>query len=198
MVDHYNKCQEKQTTRISELGEPFSVGLLSKEDLVKNGMPCILYGDLFTVYDCIANEIHNKTNKTYNQVHSIGDELLFPASTTVDAVSLITPTALTVAGVILGGDMFGIHISKEYNVVYISYVLNYVYKCQLAKFAQGSTIIHLHYKDILQFKLTIPPLTQQVKLIDLLYLLQSKIANEQLHLSLLTQQRKFLLSQLFM
>ncbi|WP_143047481.1 restriction endonuclease subunit S [Tidjanibacter massiliensis] len=96
-------------------------------------------------------------------MYSKGDELLFPASTTVDAVSLITPTALIVANVVLGGDMFGIHINKEYNAIYISYILNYVYRHRIAKYAQGSTIIHLHYKDIKNFKLLLPPIEKQEK-----------------------------------
>ena len=95
-------------------------------------------------------------------MYSKGDELLFPASTTVDAVSLITPTALIVANVVLGGDMFGIHINKEYNAIYISYILNYVYRHRIAKYAQGSTI-HLHYKDIKNFKLLLPPIEKQEK-----------------------------------
>lgn len=163
VVTHHRKCPNKQFVKISKLGESFSVGVLSKEDLAEDGTPCILYGELFTTYNCVANVIESRTNRSDNQVYSKGDELLFPASTTVDAVSLITPTALIVANVVLGGDMFGIHINKEYNAIYISYILNYVYRHRIAKYAQGSTIIHLHYKDIKNFKLLLPPIEKQEK-----------------------------------
>ena len=197
MVTHHRKCPNKQFIKISELGESFSVGVLSKEDLAEDGTPCILCGELFTTYNCVANVIESKTNKTYNQVHSKGDELLFPASTTVDAVSLITPTAVIVANVVLGGDMFGIHINKEYHVIYISYILNYVYRHNIAKYAQGSTIIHLHYKAIKNFKLSLPPIEEQEKIVYTLNHMREKIDCEKQNLRLLNGLRSFLLSILF-
>lgn len=197
MVTHYRKCLNKQPVKISELGKSFSVGVLSKEDLTEDGIPCIIYGELFTTYDCVANVIESKTNNTDNQVYSKGDELLFPSSTTVDAVSLITPTALIVANVVLGGDMFGIHIKRKYNAIYISYILNYVYRHRIAKYAQGSTIIHLHYKDIENFKLSLPPLDKQIQIVNALNRMQEKIDFEKQSLRLLTKLRSFLLSKLF-
>ena len=197
VVTHHRKCPYKQFVEISKLGKSFSVGVLSKEDLVEDGTPCILYGELFTTYNCVADVIESRTNRTDNQVYSKGDELLFPASTTVDAVSLITPTALIVANVVLGGDMFGIHINKEYNAIYISYILNYVYRQRIAKYAQGCTIIHLHYKDIKNFKLSLPPIEKQEKIVNTLNSMQEKIDCEKQNLRLLNDLRSFLLSKLF-
>ena len=197
VVTHYRKCLNKQSVKISKLGKSFSVGVLLKEDLAEDGTPCIIYGELFTTYDCVANVIKSKTNNIDNQVYSKGDELLFPSSTTVDAVSLITPTALVVANVVLGGDMFGIHIKEEYNAIYISYILNYIYKHPIARYTQGSTIIHLHYKDIKDFKLSLPPLDKQVQIVNTLNRMQEKIDFERQSLRLLTKLRSFLLSNLF-
>ena len=45
--NHYNQT-EKQTASIADLGEPFSVGNLAKDDLAETGMPCVVYGELFT------------------------------------------------------------------------------------------------------------------------------------------------------
>ena len=197
VVTHHRKYPYKQFVEISKLGKSFSVGVLSKEDLAEDGTPCILYGELFTTYNCVADVIESRTNRTDNQVYSKGDELLFPASTTVDAVSLITPTALIVANVVLGGDMFGIHINKEYNAIYISYILNYVYRQRIAKYAQGCTIIHLHYKDIKNFKLSLPPIEKQEKIVNTLNSMQEKIDCEKQNLRLLNDLRSFLLSKLF-
>ena len=82
VISHYRKCLDKQAVKISELGESFTVGVLAKEDLAEDGAPCILYGELFTTYNCVANVIERKTKKINNQVYSKGDELLFPTSTT--------------------------------------------------------------------------------------------------------------------
>ena len=197
VVSHYRKCLDKQAVKISELGESFTVGVLAKEDLAEDGTPCILYGELFTTYNCVANVIERKTKKINNQVYSKGDELLFPTSTTVDAISLISPIALTVANVVLGGDMFGIHIKKEYNAIYLSYILNYVYRHRMAKYAHGSTIIHLHYADIKNFKLLLPPIDKQEKIVNALNRMQEKIDSERQFRKLLAKLHSFLLSKLF-
>ena len=193
---HY--CQvKKQTTCIADLGEPFSVGSLAKEDLAEIGSPCVIYGELFTTYGEIIFHIESYTNKTDGMILSKKGDLLFPSSTTVDAMSLIAPSVINVDGVILGGDMFGIHISHNYNAQYLSYYFNHIAKKQLAKFAKGSTIIHLHYTDIEKAKLLLPSLEEQNRMAKCLVALDKKVSVEQNLLSSLTCQKSFLLQQMF-
>ena len=115
--NRYNQT-EKQTASIADLGEPFSVGNLAKDDLTETGMPCVVYGELFTTYGETISQIVSHTNKTTGMILSKKGDLLFPSSTTVDAMSLIAPSVINVDGVILGGDMFGIHINHNYNAQY--------------------------------------------------------------------------------
>ena len=92
-----------QQVRISELGQPFSAMNLSKEDLTEEGHECILYGELFTAYGCVIRDIKSRTLVSEAKpTISRSNDLLFPASTTVDAISLIAPSAICKAGVILG------------------------------------------------------------------------------------------------
>ena len=149
---HYCKV-EKQIACVGDLGEPFSVGNLAKDDLTETGIPCVIYGELFTTYGETISQIESHTYKTEGIILSKKGDLLFPSSTTVDAMSLIAPSVINMDGVILGGDMFGIHISPNFNAQYLSYYFNHIAKRQLAKFAKGSTIIHLHYADIEKAKL---------------------------------------------
>ena len=125
--NHYNQT-EKQTVSIADLGEPFSVGNLAKDDLTETGMPCVIYGELFTTYGETISQIESHTNKTTGMILSKKGDLLFPSSTTVDAMSLIAPSVINVDGVILGGDMFGIHINHNYNAQYLSYYFNHIGK----------------------------------------------------------------------
>ncbi|MCA4611174.1 restriction endonuclease subunit S [Bacteroides xylanisolvens] len=193
---HYSQV-EKQTTCIADLGEPFSVGNLAKDDLTETGMPCVIYGELFTTYGENIFHIESHTNKTDGMILSKKGDLLFPSSTTVDAMSLIAPSVINVGGVILGGDMFGIHISPNYNAQYLSYYFNHIAKRQLAKFAKGSTIIHLHYTDIEKAKLLLPSLEEQNRMAMCLVSLDEKVAIEQKLLSSLTCQKSYLLRQMF-
>ena len=193
---HYSQA-EKQIVCVADLGEPFNVGNLAKDDLTETGKPCVIYGELFTTYGEIITQIESYTNKTDGVILSKKGDLLFPSSTTVDAMSLIAPSVINVDGVILGGDMFGIHISPNFNAQYLSYYFNHIAKRQLAKYAKGSTIIHLHYTDIEKAKLLLPSLEEQNRMAKCLVSLDDKIKGENALLDLLNNQKAYLLYQMF-
>ena len=197
VVEHYNKSH-KNKFKIKDLGRSYSVMNMSKEDLSETGNECIIYGELFTTYDCVATNIVSKTEKAIqSSTVSTGYDLLFPASTTVDAQSLIAPTAISQPSIILGGDMFGIVVNKKYNNEYLSYIFNYIYKNYLARYAQGSTIIHLYYNDIKNLDIELPDINTQNELVLLLQNMQDKILTEKKMLSMLETQKAYLLKNLF-
>ena len=197
VVEHYNKSH-KTKVKIKDLGKSYSVMNMSKEDLSETGNECIIYGELFTTYDCVATDVVSKTKKSIqSSTISTGYDLLFPASTTVDAQSLIAPTAISHPNIILGGDMFGIVVTNKYNNEYLSYIFNYVYKYYLARYAQGSTIIHLHYNDIKNLDIELPDIKAQNELVLLLKNIQDKILTEKKMLSMLGTQKAYLLRNLF-
>ena len=183
--------------KICDLGVPFSVGSLSKEDLSEKGHECILYGELFTTYDCVINEVKSHTNKIANTTLSQKGDLVFPSSTTVDAVSLISPSVIDIPNVILGGDMFGIHIDKKFNAYYLSYYINLIARKKLAIYAKGSTIIHLHYNDIANAQLLLPELCEQDKIAKCMIAEDNKIKVEEQLLTKLEKQKQYLLRQMF-
>ena len=194
---HYDSCDVLQQVKIIELGEPYSVMNLSKEQLSDNGQPCILYGELFTQYGPVIESIYSKTNVESNLSLSNGRDLLFPSSTTVDALSLIAPSALTKPNIILGGDMFGIKVANEYSPEYLSYYFNYIGNHELAKYAIGSTIIHLHYKDIAEHTIAVPTLRNQLSFVKLASTMNSKIENEKSVLHNLKTLKAYLLQAMF-
>jgi type I restriction enzyme S subunit len=117
--------------------------------------------------------VKSRTAKdSYKLTFSSNNDLLFPSSTTVDAYSLISPSAILKEGVILAGDMFGIRINENFNNEYLSYLFNYIYKRELAKYAKGSTIHHLHYNEIKNVKIEVPSLKEQKRIAGVLRLLQ--------------------------
>ena len=193
---HYRQAKLHKY-KICDLGVPFSVGSLSKEDLSEEGHECILYGELFTTYDCVINEVKSHTNKIANTTLSQKGDLLFPSSTTVDAISLISPSVIDIPNVILGGDMFGIHIDKKFNAYYLSYYINLIARKKLAIYAKGSTIIHLHYKDIAKAQLLLPDLCEQDKIAKCMMAEDAKIKLEEQLLTKLEKQKQYLLRQMF-
>ena len=198
IIEKHYKQADKQYVRFSDLGSPFNVSNLSKEDLSDSGTPCVFYGELFTTYGAIINEVVSHTKKSKGMTLSQKGDLLFPSSTTVDAISLIAPSVINIDNVILGGDMFGIHVAPNNNAQYLSYYFNnHIAKRRLAKYAKGSTIIHLHYTDIEKTKLLLPRLDEQNKMAKCLVSLDDKINIENSILNLQNSQKAYLLSQMF-
>ena len=194
--EHYKKT-EKQIVSVADLGQPFNVGNLSKEDLSETGHLCIIYGELFTTYGATINVVESHTHKFHGMTLSRKGDLLFPSSTTVDAVSLIAPSVINVDGVVLGGDMFGIHISSDFNPQYLSYFFNLIARNQLAKYAKGSTIIHLHYKEIEKAKLLLPSLEEQNRMATCMAAFDERITIENTIQKSLMIQKQYLLRQMF-
>ena len=195
--NHYDSCQTLHSVKVRDLGESYTVMNLSKEQLSDCGQPCILYGEIFTQYGPVIEGIVSKTNATGYQTLSSGRDLLFPSSTTVDALSLIAPSALTKPNIVLGGDMFGIKVSEEYSPEYLSYYFNYIGKRDLAKYAIGSTIIHLHYKDIAEYRIKIPNICEQKAFVKLASYFKRKIDVEKSLLYNINELKSYLLQDMF-
>ena len=167
VVSHYSTTAHIIKVRIRELGEAYSTMVMSKEQLTNDGNLCVFYGELFTLYGCVIDEVKSRTSlEKVSSTLSHGRDLLFPASTTVDAVSLIAPSALMQKDIILGGDMFGIKVSEAYNPIYLSYYFNYIANKRLAKYAKGTTIIHLHYNEIANVAIELPNIEEQDKIVS--------------------------------
>ncbi|MBR5153906.1 MAG: restriction endonuclease subunit S [Alphaproteobacteria bacterium] len=182
---------------IKDLGKMLSTGTLSKDDIITDGKhPCILYGELFTRYAEIIVVVDSRTNKMPTCMGKPND-ILFPTSTTVDALSLIAPSALRVDDVSLGGDMFVIRINENHDNRFVSYLINYLCKNSLAKYAQGTTIIHLHYTDIMNHVLTLPQKAIQQKIADFMDELEQTIIKEDKILARLLTTKSALLQQMF-
>jgi type I restriction enzyme S subunit len=198
IIDFTFRNSERRAFTIKELGEPFRGMSLAKEDLSEDGHECILYGELFTIYGAMINEVKSKTRKVCSKfTFSTHRDLLFPSSTTVDARSLISPSAIIKDGVILGGDMFAIRVNERFNNIYLSYLFNFVYKNLLAKYAKGSTIIHLHYNEIKDIKIELPVIDAQDRIVEILTLLENKLVVETALESLYQTQKGYLLKGLF-
>ena len=198
VVTHYFTNLHTIKVRIGDLGEAYSTMAMSKEQLTETGNPCIFYGELFTIYGCVVGEVKSRTQfEKRSSTLSSGRDLLFPASTTVDALSLIAPSALMESGIILGGDMFGIKISEKYNPLYLSYYFNYIANKHLSKYAKGTTIIHLHYNEIANVAVELPSMQEQNRIITAIQGYSTKLALEETLLKRLSDLKQYLLIQMF-
>lgn len=198
VVTHYSTTDHTIKVKVQDLGEAYSTMVMSKEQLTNDGNPCIFYGELFTLYGCVIDEVKSRTSlEKASSTLSHGRDLLFPASTTVDALSLIAPSALMQKGIILGGDMFGIKVAEAYNPIYLSYYFNYIANKRLSKYAKGTTIIHLHYNEIANIAIELPSIEEQGKVVSIIQGYSTKLSIEENYIKKLSELKLYLLNQMF-
>ena len=109
----------------------------------------------------------------------------------------ISPSVINLPNVVLGGDMFGIHVDKMFNAYYLSYFFNIIARKKMAIYAKGSTIIHLHYKDIEKAQILLPDKCEQDRIAKCMMAEDKKIKIEKQLLSKLEKQKQYLLRQMF-
>ncbi|MDD7715534.1 MAG: restriction endonuclease subunit S [Mollicutes bacterium] len=165
--------------KYEDIGTCFSGGALSYSSLSDNGQyNCILYGDLYTLYDTTILNVERRTDYKGNTVYQ--NDILFPQSTTVDAYSLISPACLNVKTAETSG-VFVIRPNKSVDGNFIAYYSkgNEKQRNKLAKNAQGLTIVHIYYQSIKDETIKVPSLNEQIKIAALLMKLHSLITLHQ-------------------
>lgn len=129
----------------------------SKMDLRPNGSPIILYGRLYTNYETVINDVDTFVETKDNSVLSKGGEIIIPASGETPE-DIACASVVSRKGVILGGDLNVLSIdSSSYNKAFTALAISYgtVHK-ELAKYAQGKTVVHLHNSDISKVTICYP------------------------------------------
>ena len=80
VVSHYSTTAHIIKVRIRELGEAYSTMVMSKEQLTNDGNLCVFYGELFTLYGCVIDEVKSRTSlEKVSSTLSRGRDLLFTA-----------------------------------------------------------------------------------------------------------------------
>ena len=191
----------KDEWKLQKLGNlaQFSKGKsLSKKDLNINGKPCILYGELYTKYGAILNKVYSKTSTQNDSlVFSKRNQILIPSSGETD-IDIATATAIdTDVKIAVGGDL-NIITPINSDGRFISLYINGKGKYNLAKYAQGKSVVHLYNSDIKKLNFYLPTnMVEQKKIGDFFSKLDQQIELEEKKLELLEQQKKGYMQKIF-
>ena len=181
--------------RLGEVAK-FSKGKgVSKND-AKSGGPvkCIRYGQLYTHYgETISNTISSTDLPARELVLSKKNDVIIPASGET-AQDIATAACVLVDGVALGGDINIIRCQQ--NGVFLAYYLKHK-KTDIARLAQGISVVHLYAAQLKLLKLGIPVLKEQQKIADFLSSVDFKTDQLTQKKALLEQYKKGMVQKLF-
>ena len=183
-----------QETTLNDIAT-FSKGKgISKNDISEEGIECVRYGELYTKYGELIYNIDSKTNLNKNElVLSNKNDILIPCSGET-AIDLATASCIQKEQVAIGGDITIIQTNQY--APFITYYLNQK-KNEIARFAQGVSIVHLYSKDFKSLKMKIPSINEQKKIISLLEVLTKKEQLLEQKYQYYQEFKKYLMQQIF-
>ncbi|WP_294892674.1 restriction endonuclease subunit S [Sulfuricurvum sp. MLSB] len=182
-----------------ELGDiaKFSKGKgIAKFDIHEDGaIECIRYGELYTHYNETINNIVSRTNLNSKElVLSQYNDIIIPASGE-SQIDIATASCVLKDGVALGGDLN--IIKTKQNGVFLSYYLNNKKKLDIAKLAQGISVVHLYSSQLRTLTLNLPNDDEQQKIASFLSAVDSKIDRLTRKKELLEQYKKGVMQKIF-
>lgn len=183
--------------KLGKLGA-FSKGQgYSKSDLTTSGTPIVLYGRLYVNYQTTISGVDTFVVEKKGAVKSVGKEVIVPASGET-AEDIARASAIVTEGIILGGDLNIIYPYNELDSCFLALTLsNGKPQTDLAKRAQGKTVVHVRKADIESILIPFPKLPEQQKIGTYFRTLDSLISKHATQLQKLQQLKSACLQRMF-
>jgi type I restriction enzyme S subunit len=193
----FRNAGEWEMKQLGEIGVIIKGKGISKSDIAEYGaLPCIRYGELYTHYSEVIHEIKSFTDADpTGLVLSQGNDVIIPASGETKE-DIATASCVRRDGVALGGDLniFRSSLDGTFLAYYVRGNLNK----DVAKVAQGDSVVHLYPAQLEKLKLAVPSEpSEQQKIANCLSSLDEGIELEAQKLDALKTHKKGLLQQLF-
>ena len=186
--------QEWEVVRLGDICEFLKGKGISKDDLADNGIPCIRYGELYTIYDEIIQKVVSRTNLDSGElIFSKANDIVLPTSGET-AIDICKASCVMIDNVALGGDL-NVLRSKQ-NGAFLSYYINHMAKYDIAKLAQGVSIVHLYASELKSLQIPLPPLAEQEKIAQILGVWDKDISVLKSLIEAKTKRKKALMQRL--
>lgn len=186
-----------KSQKMKDLGSFLKGKLYSKKNIQTSGVPLILYGRLYTQYELVIDEVDTFAVPYENSVWSIGGEVIVPASGET-AEDIAIASVVKRKGILLGGDLNIIRPNDTVSSVFLALSISYGHiHNELAKRAQGKSIVHIHNSDLVQLDIRLPSIEEQKAIGDFFYQLDRYISLQQKKLKRMQRLKAALLEKLF-
>ena len=169
----------------------------SKGDLIEVGTPIILYGRLYTKYETSISDVDTYVEAKEGSVYSKGGEVIVPASGET-AEDIARAATVDKSGILLGGDLNVVMPNKDINSAFMAIsISNGNSQRELAKKAQGKSVVHIHNEEIRNLIVPFPNKVEQDKIVDYFTNLDHLITLHQHKCEQLQNMKKYMLQNMF-
>ena len=137
----------------------------SKGDLVESGTPIILYGRLYTKYETSISDVDTYVEAKEGSIYSKGGEVIVPASGET-AEDIARAATVDKSGILLGGDLNIVMPNEDINSAFLAISISTGNsQRELAKKAQGKSVVHIHNEEIRNLVVPFPTKVEQNKIV---------------------------------
>ena len=169
----------------------------SKGDLIESGTPIILYGRLYTKYETSISEVDTYVEAKDGSVYSKGGEVIVPASGET-AEDIARAATVDKSGVILGGDLNVVSPNEDINSAFLAISISHGNsQRELAKKAQGKSVVHIHNEEIKNLVVPFPAKAEQNKIVEYFSNFDNLITLHQRKCDETKKLKKYMLQKMF-
>ena len=167
-----------EETTLGKISEITKGSGISKDQLSEQGSPCILYGELYTKYKSeIIDVVYSRTElESSSLVKSKANDVIIPCSGET-AIDISTARCVPFNNILLGGDLNIIRLKHD-DGGFFAYQLNGARKKDIARVAQGVSVVHLYGENLKHIRVYHPAIEEQKKITRLLSLMDERIATQ--------------------
>ena len=190
-------CFSWEQRKLGDIAE-FSKGSgYSKGDLIESGTPIILYGRLYTKYETSISEVDTYVEAKDGSVYSKGGEVIVPASGET-AEDIARAATVDKSGVILGGDLNVVSPNEDINSAFLAISISHGNsQRELAKKAQGKSVVHIHNEEIKNLAVPFPAKAEQNKIVEYFSNFDNLITLHQRKCDETKKLKKYMLQKMF-
>ena len=169
---------EWEETTLGKISEITKGSGISKDQLSEQGSPCILYGELYTKYKSeVIGVVYSRTElESSSLVKSKANDVIIPCSGET-AIDISTSRCVPFNNILLGGDLNIIRLKHD-DGGFFAYQLNGARKKDIARVAQGVSVVHLYGENLKHIRVYHPVIEEQKKITRLLSLIDERIATQ--------------------
>jgi type I restriction enzyme S subunit len=169
---------EWEVKKLGEIGLFKKGRNIPKNQLSAQGEPCVIYGEIYTRYDCVVKElasfIPTEVAEQSTPIKS-GDILFAGSGETAEEIGKCFAYIGTQKAY-AGGDLIVLS-PKEADSTFLGYQLNSPMICkQKAILGQGSSVVHIYVSGLATIEVPLPPLSEQQAIAAVLSDMDAEIA----------------------
>ena len=128
---------------------------LSKADISDEGMPFVLYGELYTTYSEVTRSIRRKADKVVEpQFYSKVGDIIMPTSGETPG-DIATASCLMLPNAILAGNLL-IYRTQKIDGRLVSFIVKNKVNKQISSVAQGKSVVHVRAEELSKIAISYP------------------------------------------